>query len=156
MCSFARLEPTSTVLKQCRWTGCSKHAQRRAPGVTAVAIPPKTLLAAPMRASTRARPRPCPTNSGRDKTPLLGGGVQPLCEWCFEAPGFSACHQYATAGLIFSALRSLIQLLDSPTRVQCAAFAGVGCTACRGRCRDCRGVLTTPHRRKKPGAVAGL
>lgn len=26
----------------------------------------------------------------RDKTPLIGGGLQPLVLWCFEAPGLSA------------------------------------------------------------------
>lgn len=81
--------------------------------------------------------KPIATNSGRDKTPLFGGGLQPLDRRCFEAPGLSPCghcaiatvrraHSFVLANRYLLTRRcagSLTQVLD---KILCADFAGVG------------------------------
>ena len=70
-----------------RWAGCSKHAVRRAPGVTAPAIPPETLRTPAARVFKESR---------RDKT-SLSGRLRRLSKRCFQAPApVRGCRDYCT------------------------------------------------------------
>ena len=104
-------------------------------------------------------------NSGRDKTPLIGGGVIPLFLRCSLGTGsFDLQELYHSSGgqvLDFfwlacqhpAALGSMAGFNN--TGSVCSPCMG-GCMACRGGGSSCMGMLTVSHRRKKPGAMAGL
>ena len=93
-------KPTHAVFISTGGRGGEKHGFSRAPSVTGEAHHAHKPNPA-TRMAGRCMRTAC-GNSGRDKTPLFGGGCVPLNQGVFQSPGLSTCGNFSTVfgGLI--------------------------------------------------------